>query len=269
MEFVEWDLAKPNAEIFDGVSEIYHLAAFPDVKLSAEMTKAAFEGNVTATFNVLEGCRAHGVKKIVFASTSAVYGVAPLPTPEDHPLNAISNYAATKVAGEAMIRSYSETYGIVGVALRFANVFGPRSKRGVMHDFYCKLKNNPKKLEILGDGKQSKAYLYIDDCLNAIEIAARHTKKKYEAYNVGSEKQVVVDDIASIVMREMGLGDVRIEYTGGEQGWIGDVPNMLLDISKLKKLGWKPDITTKEGMRLYIKWLEENVEGQARPSPQP
>lgn len=251
------DVSVPTSEMFENVDEIYHLAAFPDVKLSAEMTNEVFHNNVTATFNILENCRKFDIKRLAFASTSAIYGIAPIPTPEDHPLNAISNYAATKAACEALIRSYSETYGIRSVIFRFANIFGPRSRRGVMYDFFCKLKKNPEKLEILGDGEQNKAYLYIDDCMDAMEVATTKSKNKCDVYNIGSETQIKVNAIAEIVVKEMGLNNVQFGYTGGRQGWVGDVPTMLLDVSKLKNLGWKPRISTEQGIRMYIDWLKK------------
>lgn len=257
-EFVKWDLSQPNNDLLKGIDEVYHFAAFPDVKLSAEMTKDVFRDNVTATFNVLESCRKSDVEKVVFASTSTVYGIAPTPTPEKYPCNPISNYAATKVAGEALVRAYSETYGIKSVILRMANIFGPRSNRGVAHDFFFKLKKNPKTLEILGDGEQNKSYLYIDDCIEAILVAAQKAKQKCGLYNVGSEEQIKAKDIASIVIDQMDLGDVGFTYTGGKQGWAGDVPVMLLDVTKLKKLGWKPRVSTEQGIRMYIEWLKEN-----------
>lgn len=252
VEFHKKDVNKAGKGLYRDVDEVYHFAASPEVKLSAEKPKLVFENNIRATFSVLENCRLCDVKKIVFASTSTVYGLASLPTPETHPLNAISNYGASKIACEALIRSYSETYGISSVILRYANIFGPRAVRGVIYDFFCKLRKNGKKLEILGNGEQSKSYLYIDDCVDATLLAA---KTKNGVFNVGGESRIKVNEIASVVSKEMKLKGAEFEYTGGERGWIGDVPNMLLDISKIKKLGWKPMVSFEEGVRMYIKWL--------------
>jgi len=239
IEFFNKNILDLDSSLLRDTTEVYHLAAFPDVKTSAEMTQNVFTDNVMGTFKLLEACRINDIERFVFASTSAVYGMAPVPTLEECPLNAISNYAATKIAGESIIRSYSETYGFKSVIFRFANIFGPRSSRGVVYDFFCKLKKNPKMLEILGNGKQNKAYLYIEDCLEAILLSVKNSKNTCEVYNVGSEKQITVDDIASVVISEMGLNDVERYYTGGKAGWIGDVPTMLLDVTKLKKLGWQ------------------------------
>ncbi len=251
IEFHKKDLNKIDSNVFRDVDEVYHFAASPEVRLSAENPRIAFENNIRATFSVLESCRLNDVKKLIFASTSTVYGVAPTPTAETYPCNPISNYGASKVAGEALIRSYSETYGINAVILRYANIFGPRSNHGVIYDFFRKLGKNGKKLEILGDGRQNKSYLYIDDCVDATLLAAREEG----IFNIGSESQVKVSDLAALVVKVMGMKNASFSYTGGERGWVGDVPVMLLDVSRIRKLGWKPKISFEEGVSRYINWL--------------
>jgi UDP-glucose 4-epimerase len=152
------------------------------------------------------------------------------------------------------LKAYSESYGMDCTSLCFANIFGPRSRHGVIYDFYMKLKKNPKKLLILGNGKQKKSYLYVKDTINASLLAVEKTRG-YQRYNIGSEKSISVDEIAKTVGNIMGLNP-KFEYTGGEQGWVGDVPRFLLDISKIKSLGWTPETSFETGVKKYIEWLE-------------
>lgn len=239
-----------------GAEEVYHLAADPSVKDSATNPESSFRINVDGTFNVLEAARKNDVKKIVFTSSSTVYGETKvLPTPEDHPLIPISNYAASKVADEMYISSYASTYGIKGVVVRLANIFGPPSAHGVMYDFYKKLQANPAKLEILGDGKQSKSYLYISDCIDAIALASKKQRKVYDYFNVGSTEMTTVDEIAKSMWSVLGIKP-KFEYTGGKRGWAGDVVKMLLSSKKIEKLGWKKKISIREGVKRYIEWLK-------------
>ncbi|NYZ75685.1 SDR family NAD(P)-dependent oxidoreductase [Candidatus Micrarchaeota archaeon] len=239
-----------------GVEEVYHLAADPSVKDSATNPEGSFRINVDGTFNVLEAARKNDVKKIVFTSSSTVYGETKvLPTPEEHPEIPISNYAASKVAGEVYISSYASTYGIKGVVLRLANIFGPPSAHGVMYDFYKKLLADPQKLEILGDGKQSKSYLYISDCIDAIVLASSKQKKVYDYFNVGSAEMTTVDEVAKSMCSVLGIKP-KFEHTGGKRGWTGDVVKMLLSTEKIEKLGWKKKVSLKEGVKRYIEWLK-------------
>ena len=152
-----------------------------------------------------------------------------------------------------MIRGYSESYGMTAIILRYANIFGPRSNHGVAKDLFDKLMKNSKELEILGDGKQNKSYLYIDDCVEATLICAKKIKKGCNVINVGSNSQITVDEIAKIMIHELGVLP-KIKYTGGI-AWVGDVPVMLLDTKKLQSLGWRQKIPEMEGLRLYIRWL--------------
>ncbi|MCX6776220.1 MAG: SDR family NAD(P)-dependent oxidoreductase [Candidatus Micrarchaeota archaeon] len=239
-----------------GVEEVYHLAADPSVKDSATNPGVSFSINVSGTFSVLEAARKNDVKKVVFTSTSTVYGEAEvLPTPENYPLIPISNYAASKVADEAYISSYASTYGIKGVVLRLANIFGSPSTHGVMFDFYKKLKTNPKKLEILGNGKQCKSYLYISDCVDALFLASRKQKNIFDFFNVGSGQMENVNYIANTMCSFLKVKP-KFEYTGGTRGWKGDVVKMLLDTKKIEKLGWRKKVSLKDGIRKYVEWLE-------------
>jgi len=182
-----------------------------------------------------------------------------IPTPENYaPLKPISLYGASKLASEALISAYAHTYNKKAIILRLANTIGPRSQHGVVHDFIQKLRRNPKQLEILGDGTQTKSYLYITDCTKAIETAYKTAENQVEIYNVGSEDQINVTQIAKIVTEEMNLNNVKLTYTGGidgGRGWKGDVKNMLLDINKLKSHGWKPKHNSVQALRKAVKHL--------------
>ncbi len=250
--------ALANAEM------IFHFAANPEVRLELSDPRTCFRQNIYATHVILEQAMKNPkTRTIIFASTSTVYGEPEvMPTPEDYaPLKPISLYGASKLASEALISAYAHTYDKKAIILRLANTIGPRSQHGVIHDFTEKLRNNTKQLEILGDGTQTKSYLYIDDCIKAIEIACRTAKKRVEIYNVGSEDQINVKDIAKIVIEETKLKNVKLTFTGGVnggRGWIGDVKNMLLDITKLKSLGWKPEFNSKQAVEKTVKTLIQN-----------
>ncbi|MDO8340098.1 MAG: GDP-mannose 4,6-dehydratase [Candidatus Burarchaeum sp.] len=255
--FVRADILdeKKIADACTEVQTIYHLAADPVVKDSAERPGRSFEQNVAGTFRVLEAARKRGVKHFVLTSTSTVYGDAKeIPTPESAPLEPISNYGASKLAGEHYCASYAHTYGIRATAFRYANIFGERSGHGVMCDFYAKLRANPRELEILGDGKQDKSYLHVEDCIEASLLAVAKQRTVFEAYNIGSRKKYTVDELARIICKIMGVKP-KFSYTGGKRGWVGDVPLMLLSTKKIEKLGWREKIGFEDGVRRYLKWL--------------
>jgi UDP-glucose 4-epimerase len=239
-----------------GTKAVFHFAADPDVRTSAELPSRSFYLNVKGTFSVLESCRKHDVEHVVLASSSTVYGEAPIPTPEDCPCRPISNYGASKLAGEAYLSSYCSTYGMKGTVLRFANIFGERSGHGVMFDFYHKLRKDPKNLEILGDGKQQKSYLHVSDAVSAIMTACNKQKNNYDVFNIGGNETVDVNTIAQQIARIMEVSP-SFTYTG-TKGWVGDVPIMLLDCSKLRSLGWNPEVSFEQGIERYISWLSAN-----------
>jgi len=240
------------------VDVVFHFAANPEVRLELNDPRTCFKENVFATYVLLEEIRRSRAHTMVFSSTSTVYGdVRKIPTPEDYaPLEPISLYGASKLAGEALITAYSHTYGIKAVILRLANIVGPRSRHGVIYDFVSKLKKNSEELEILGDGSQTKSYLFIDDCIEAILKAYEAKGSRVEVFNIGSEDQIGVKRIAKIVCDEMGLRDVKFTFTGGldgGRGWKGDVKNMLLDTTKLRSRGWRPRYNSEEAIRLAVR----------------
>lgn len=254
--FVSADLLKDGwQKHFAGADRVYHIAADPDVRGSARKSFEVYENNVTATIRVLEAMKEHGVKEIVFTSTSTVYGEASvIPTPETYsPMIPISVYGASKLACEAMISSYAATYGWKAWVYRFANIVGARSTHGIIYDFVQKLRANPKELEILGDGRQSKSYLAVENCVKAMIFAPEVSNNTFNFFNIGSEDWVNVKRIAELIVEEMGLENVRFNFTGGDRGWVGDVPLMRLGVDKLRALGWDPEITSEESVRRAIR----------------
>ncbi len=244
-----------------GADMVFHLAANPDVKIGAENTHTHLQQNIISTYNILESMRIFGVKSIAFTSTSTIYGEASvMPTPEDYgPLKPISLYGASKLSSEALISSYCHTFDMQSWIYRFANIIGDRSTHGVIYDFIGRLKDDPTKLTILGNGKQSKSYLHVDDCVNAMLHVVNIGKEQVNIYNIGSEDRINVADIARIVADEMKMNGVKFEYTGGERGWKGDVPFMALSIEKIKATGWKPSHNSEESVRLCVRSMLADV----------
>lgn len=249
------DIASDNiSDYIKGAEEVWHIAANPDVRIGAENPEEIYRNNVLATYRVLEAMRKSGVERLIFTSTSTVYGEAKLiPTPEDYPTHPISIYGASKLACEALIESYCHTFDMQAWIYRFANVIGKRSTHGVIYDFIMKLRKNPYELEILGNGEQNKSYIYISDCIDAMFFGLK-ADEKVNIFNIGSEDQIKVRKIAEIVCEELNLNpDFR--FTGGDRGWKGDVPVMLLSIDKLKKMGWRPRYSSEEAVRMAVRDL--------------
>jgi UDP-glucose 4-epimerase len=243
----------------DNVDTVFHLAAQPDVRISVEKPFWDFQINVIGSMTLLESIRKTGVKKVIFSSSGGtVYGETEIfPTPESVAFRPISNYGAAKGAFEMYLSSYSELYGISSVSMRLANIIGPRLTHGVIYDFYMKLKQDPTSLEVLGDGTQEKAYMYISDAIDAAIVLANTMKKGYLPVNVGSGERLKVSHIAELVIKELGLSDTKIEYTRSKRGWAGDVTITDIDISLLGSLGWVSKTPLEEGVRLYVQWLKE------------
>ncbi len=260
VKIIEWDIrntVKPG--FFEGADAVFHFAADPDVRRNAENAKSCFENNVAGTLNVLEACGKAGVKGFVFASTTSVYGNAgENPASEETAPAPISNYASSKLAGEEYCASFSKKYGIKTSVVRMANIIGERSTHGVIFDFYRKLKSNPKRMEILGDGRQTKSYLHISDCISAIFLVFKKQNKEFERFNVGSGKSTSVDELAHLVAKEM-WANPEFLHTGGEAGWAGDVARTSIDVGKLERLGWKQKVSLNDGVQKYVSWLKENA----------
>jgi UDP-glucose 4-epimerase len=252
-------------KIMKGCDLVIHEAANPDVRASLKSVYEDFNINVKGTINVLQAMIKNEVPKIIFASSGGtVYGETDvLPTPETQPLAPISHYGATKACCEQYLSSYSSLHDLEVISLRLGNIFGPPSDHGVMYDFYWKLTNDPLKLTILGNGKQTKSYLYIDDCVNAHLEAMKQKFKDHSTFNIATSEGITVTEIANEVVNAMGLKDVEYEYTGGERGWAGDVRKAIADISKAKELlNWEPNISIKEGIQKYITWLGEATKNE-------
>jgi len=238
-----------------GCDEVYHLAANPEVNAKNASPEDHFRQNIEVTYNLLEAMRRSGEQKfIAFTSSSTVYGEAEsIPTREDYgPLVPISLYGASKLACEALLTAYASMYGFRAVIYRLANVVGPRSNHGVIYDFVHKLRDSPDELEVLGDGSQSKSYLYIDDCITGI-MKGIERGNRVDIYNIGSWDRTNVLEIAETVKDEMGLNEARIRLTGGVdggRGWKGDVKVMQLDMNELRSVGWTPKYGSAEAVRL-------------------
>ncbi|MCX8185255.1 MAG: NAD-dependent epimerase/dehydratase family protein [Sulfolobales archaeon] len=245
---------KTCLNVFKEAEIVYHFAANPEVRVSSIEPKVHFEENVYGTFNVAEASRiSETVKTVVFASSSTVYGDASvIPTHEECGLKPISIYGASKAAAELILHSYSTLYGLRVVVVRYANIVGPRARHGVIRDFLVKLSRDSSILEVLGDGRQRKSYLYIDDAIEATLLAATKAEASYSVFNVGNEDWVEVSEIAKIISEVLGIKP-RIVYSGGTRdgrGWPGDVKFMLLSIDKIKSLGWRPRYTSAEAVKL-------------------
>jgi len=256
--FIEADLLdqKKLRECLEGYDVVFHLAANPDVRLGVEKPDVAKQ-DIIATYNLLDVMRLKNVKRIVFSSSSTVYGeTPPIPLSEDYgPLLPISVYGAAKLASEGLISSFCHTFDMQAWIFRFANVVGLRCTHGVIFDFINKLRKNPEELEILGDGRQRKSYLYVSDCVDGMLFGFENAKDQINLFNLGSDGATEVNRIAEMVVDEMKLGDIKFKYTGGKRGWKGDVPRFQFDISKIKKLGWKPKYNSDEAVRKAIRDL--------------
>jgi UDP-glucose 4-epimerase len=257
--FVEGDLVNMDLKhLLMGVDVVCHFAANPDVRLGASNTRVHFEQNIEVTYRLLEECARGEVLDIIFPSTSTVYGeTTVIPTPEDYgPLVPISIYGASKLACEALIASYCHTFDMNAVLYRFANVVGTRSTHNVLHDFIRKLRDQPSYLEILGaEPGTNKSYVHVSDCVDAMVVGAEQAKEQVEIYNIGSRDRLNVLKIADIVVEEMGLQDVKYNWTGGVKGgrgWVGDVKEMLLSVDKLAMVGWNPKLDSEAAVRRAV-----------------
>jgi UDP-glucose 4-epimerase len=248
------DFKRVKKEIH-GHDVVFHLAANPHVRLGEKQTDLDLNQGIVSTYNVLESMRYHDIKKIVFSSSSVVYGETPEPSlPETYgPTFPISLYGAGKLGGEGLISAFCGTFDFQAWIYRFANIVGARGTHGVIVDFIEKLRKNPCELEILGDGRQCKPYLYVSDCVDGILFGFFQSNEKIQLFNLSCDTTTTVTRIAEMVTEEMGLKNVSFKYTGGIRGWKGDVPRFQLDAQKINTLGWKATLTSDEAVRKAIR----------------
>ncbi len=258
---VEIDLLDLDAlkEAFFGGEFVFHLAANADVRFGVDHPRKDLEQNTIATYNVLEAMRANKIKMIAFSSTGSVYGeAAVIPTPEDGPFPIqTSLYGASKAACEGLISAYCEGFGFQSWIFRFVSILGERYTHGHIFDFYQKLTRDPNKLEVLGNGRQRKSYLYVQDCIDAMLVATQNTQAKVNIFNLGVDGYCEVNNSIRWISKELGVTPI-LEYTGGERGWIGDNPFIFLDTKKINSLGWRPKISIEEGVIKTVKFLRMN-----------
>ena len=256
--FVKLDIVK-NSNLLNEVFQqgsfdvVFHLAANSDIAQSHANPSIDLNNTFLTTFYVLEQMRINGVKQLVFASTSAIYGDTPEKLHENYgPLFPVSHYGAGKLASEAFISSFAENYSIQSWIIRFPNVVGERTTHGILFDFFKKVKANTGDLEVLGNGEQNKPYVYVKDLVEAIIFIWNNTKDKLNYFNVGVNSQTKVRDIAKIVLEEMGE-QREIKYTGGSRGWVGDVPSFSYSLDKVHSLGWKAKNTSNDAIRIAVR----------------
>jgi UDP-glucose 4-epimerase len=242
-----------------GHDTVFHLAANADVRHGLEHPRKDLEQNTLATFSVLEAMRGAGVRRIVFSSTGSIYGEpAVFPTPEACPFPVqTSLYGASKLAGEGLIQAYVAGYGFSAWIFRFVSILGERYTHGHVFDFYSQLRRDPSRLRVLGNGLQRKSYLYVQDCVDAILFAIERAPEGANIFNLGTDEYVTVNESIAVMCEFLGVAP-RLEYTGGERGWIGDSPFIFLDCSKLRTLGWRPRVAIREGVRRTIAYLAAN-----------
>lgn len=246
----------PWVEEFRGAEAVWHLAANPNIRAGTENPRLDLEHGTIATFRMLEAARRHSVPRVHFSSSSVIYGYpSKFPTPEEYgPLAPQSLYGASKLASEALLTAYSSCYGLRVYLFRFANIIGPFMTHGILYDLFEKLARDPTRLEVLGDGRQAKSYLRTEDCVEAMLHVADHATDPVNMFNLGTRDRISVREIAEKVVAAHG-GTARIDYTGGSQGWAGDVPQQLLDIGRLERLGWSPPRTSAQAVDQTIEEL--------------
>jgi len=258
---IEADLTEPGSatDVIDpNYDLIFHLAARSDP--NDDDPQAQFAENTAMTHGLLKAARDAGVTNIAYTSSSTVYGEAPRPTPEDYaPLEPISVYGASKLADEGLLSTYAHSHGFTVWNFRFANVVGSRLRGAVIPDFIEKLRSDSSRLEILGDGRQEKSYLHVTDCVAAmVHVIENATGGPMQSYNLGTRTTTSVDRIAEIVCDVLGVDPV-FEYTGGDRGWVGDVPRMRLSIEKMSGLGWNPRLESDEAVRTTAEELDSEM----------
>ena len=263
VEFVKGDLTVLDdvMQATKNIDCVFHMAANPDIRLGTQITDTDLKQGTIATYNILESMRVNGVKKIVFASSSVVYGEdAPMPTPESHgPCLPISLYGASKLGSEGLITSWVGTFDFQAWIFRFANIIGERGTHGVIFDFIHKLKRDNSRLEVLGNGLQEKSYMEVKDCVKAMMHIYNSKNSPINLYNLGSHDTCSVRRIAEIVVEETGFNNATIEYTGGDRGWAGDIPRAMLSIEKMLSTGYDVNYNSEAAVRHTTRCLIEEI----------
>jgi len=273
LRFLEVALKHPNFKLVEGdvLDEkkltgavaghdfVFHFAANADVRFGTNHPRRDLEQNTVATYNVLEAMRAGGVKHVAFSSTGSIYGEPNVfPTPEDCPFPVqTSLYGASKLAGEGLIQAYVTGFGFRGYVFRFVSILGERYSHGHVYDFYKQLTTHPDHIDVLGNGRQRKSYLYVQDCVDAILAVIAKAKDGVNVYNLGTDEYCEVNDSIGWISAKLGVSPQR-RYSGGERGWIGDSPFIFLDTKKVRSLGWRPKLTIRQGVEKTVDYLRAN-----------
>jgi UDP-glucose 4-epimerase len=246
-------------ESMNGSEIVFHLAANADVRFGTEHPRRDLEQNIIATQNVLDAMRTNGIDKIAFSSSGSVYGESlAIPTPEDAPFPIqTSLYGASKAAGEGLIAAYCTGFGFQSYIFRLVSILGERYTHGHIFDFYRQLKEDSSRLRVLGDGRQRKSYLYVHDCIDAMLMAMERSNSRVNIFNLGTDSYCEVNDSIGWICEALGVTP-RIEYRGGDRGWIGDNPFIFLDTTKIRTLGWKPRLTIQQGVISTLEYLRAN-----------
>jgi len=246
-------------EAVAGHDVVFHLAANADVRFGTQHPRKDLEQNTIATFNVLEAMRANGVRRVAFSSTGSIYGEPEIfPTPENAPFPIqTSLYGASKLACEGLLQAYAAGFDFQVYIFRFVSILGERYTHGHVFDFYKKLLADPGYIEVLGNGRQRKSYLYVQDCIDAMLMVMERVHDPVNIYNLGTDEYCTVDDSLDWICEHLGVNPER-RYTGGERGWIGDSPFIFLDTTKVRSLGWQPKLTIRMGVIRTLEYLQAN-----------
>jgi len=261
--FVQADLLDLDqlVEATAGHEVVFHLAANSNIIQSRSQSDLDLRLGTLASYNVLEAMRRVGVSQIIFSSSSVVYGEPTVvPTPEDHgPLFPISLYGASKLACEGLISAFCHNYGFQAWIFRFANICGRHGTHGAIVDFIRKLQSNPRRLDVLGDGNQAKPYLHVRECVDGMLFGWQHSEDQLNYFNLGCQGSTSASRIAQMVLEAMELTAAKIVYSGGERGWVGDVPQVRLDCIKLALLGWTANLSSDDAVKLATEELVEEL----------